>query len=342
MGARWLPLLVGFAMASAGCRAPSALSDRSRSKPIRQAAAFSNLPRERVADAVNVPPSGLAPRAGSLDDGLRCFRTAGPDSIVQPEYAPTWPPGPSSPTSPWCEITTCELSPPSGVSHELRQFPNALWDDARGIANWENGLILGISLGAAIGIRQDLDGAVREDTEQHPRRWGDASRVLGVVAEPQVQAPVLAAFWGTSLWRQDAEALDFSRTLIRAYTLSGLATLAVKGIADTNRPDADWNGGRWGFPSHHVASAFTIAAVTDDYYGWQAGVPLYALAGLIGWSRIDERDHDLSDVVFGAAMGWVIGKSVAGTHLRGDGRVRLCPWVHPTEGDTGVMVEARY
>jgi hypothetical protein len=82
--------------------------------------------------------------------------------------------------------------------------------------------------------------------------------------------------------------------------------------------------------------------VLDEYYGFEAGLPAYTLAGLISWSRIDERDHDLSDVVFGAAMGWVIGKSVAGTHLRGNGRVRVSPWMHPGEGAAGVMFDARF
>jgi hypothetical protein len=71
-------------------------------------------------------------------------------------------------------------------------------------------------------------------------------------------------------------------------------------------------------------------------------LPAYVLGGLISWSRIDERDHDLSDVVFGAAMGYVIGKSVADFHLGGDGHVRLAPWCHPTEGATGVILETRF
>jgi len=148
--------------------------------------------------------------------------------------------------------------------------------------------------------------------------------------------------WGVSLWRHDAKLNEFSHALISAYTINGLAVLAIKGIADTDRPDPDWNGGRWGFPSFHAASAFTIAGVLEEYYGWRAAVPAYALGGLVSWSRIDEQDHDLSDVVFGAALGWVIGKSVAGTHLRNDGRVVILPWSHPYERAQGVALEVRY
>jgi hypothetical protein len=41
-------------------------------------------------------------------------------------------------------------------------------------------------------------------------------------------------------------------------------------------------------------------------------------------------------------MGWVIGKSVASRHLHGDGRVILCPWMHPTEPALGMAVETRF
>ena len=71
-------------------------------------------------------------------------------------------------------------------------------------------------------------------------------------------------------------------------------------------------------------------------------MPLYALAGLIGFSRIDTRDHDLSDVVFGGVLGYVIGKSVSGKALFGDSRVHLLPYVHPTEGAAGVMLDCQF
>jgi hypothetical protein len=225
---------------------------------------------------------------------------------------------------------------------DIRGFLPGVWRDAKGIVRAENMLVLSAALAAAIGIRQDLDDEVREETAAHPDRWGNASRLLGHLGEAPVQVPLLALLWGTSIWTGDPELNGFTHTLISAYTINGLSVLAVKAITDTDRPDQDWNGGRWGFPSFHAASSFTLAAVVDEYYGWRAAVPAYTLAGLISWSRIDERDHDLSDVVFGAAMGWVIGKSVAGQHRRGDGRVILLPWSHPYERAQGVALEMQY
>ncbi len=227
-------------------------------------------------------------------------------------------------------------------SDDLHEFPYVLYDDARAITNPENVLILAVSAGAAIGIRQGWDDQVLEETAEHPQRWGDGSRVLGYLGEAQYQVPVLASAWAISVWNDEPHFHDFNEALISAYTLNGLATLAIKGATNTSRPDSDWNGGQWGFPSFHASSTFTIAAVLEDYYGWKAGLPAYVLAGLVSWSRIDERDHDLSDVVFGAALGFVIGKSVADFHLDGDGHVRLAPWSHPTEGAGGVMLETRF
>ncbi len=225
---------------------------------------------------------------------------------------------------------------------DLRDLGPTLWQDTHELGHWENAAVLGVSLAAAIGLRQDVDGDVREWTADHPLRWGDASQVLGAFGEATYQIPALLALWGWSLAKENVPLHDFMMTTVSAYTINGLAVLAVKGIANTSRPDSDWNGGRWGFPSFHAASSFTLAAVVDEYYGHEWGLPSYVLAGLIGWSRIDERDHDLSDVVFGAAMGWVIGRSVARSHRSGDGRVLILPWSHPTEPATGVAVHFQF
>ncbi len=87
---------------------------------------------------------------------------------------------------------------------------------------------------------------------------------------------------------------------------------------------------------------FAMSAVLDEYEGHWLGVPMYILSGLVGWSRIDTRDHDLSDVVFGSIMGYVIGKSVAGKALYNDSRVHIFPYRHPTDGSPGILIETTY
>jgi len=64
------------------------------------------------------------------------------------------------------------------------------------------------------------------------------------------------------------------------------------------------------FPSGHTSNAFALASVAQQHYGWKIGVPAYALAGLMGVSRINEDKHWLSDVVAGAGLGWIVGRTV--------------------------------
>jgi membrane-associated phospholipid phosphatase len=136
--------------------------------------------------------------------------------------------------------------------------------------------------------------------------------------------------------------MDFTRLLARSYTMTGLSTLLIKGITNTDRPSDTWNNGHFGFPSAHAATSFAIAATIEEYYGPEAGLPAYLMAGLIGWSRIDDRDHDLSDVVFGAVLGYAIAKSIAGQELRGDSRIRMCPWMEPGNRTVGALCEIEF
>ena len=54
----------------------------------------------------------------------------------------------------------------------------------------------------------------------------------------------------------------------------------------------------------------------ERHYGWKIGVPAYALAGLMGASRIHEDKHWLSDVVAGAALGYIAGRTVVRVNSR--------------------------
>ncbi len=238
-------------------------------------------------------------------------------------------------------IETCADQPFTFQDDWHRYLP-VLRDDAVGLVNWNNAAVLGAALAAAIGVRQDLDDQVRQNTARHPERWGDLSHTLGQFGEVQYQVPVILGLYAYSLKAQDPELHAMSGAMLSAYTISGLSDVAIKAIANTDRPSQDWNSGQFGFPSFHTSSSFAIASVLDEYYGPKAGLPAYALAGLIGWSRIDERDHDLSDVLFGAALGYVVGKSVSRGHLFGDSRIRLLPYVHPTDGTSGLMLEVPY
>ena len=65
-------------------------------------------------------------------------------------------------------------------------------------------------------------------------------------------------------------------------------------------------------PSHPATPLRTFASATVLYrhFGWKAGVPGYALATYVAGSRLSENAHFQSDVLFGAGIGIVSGRTV--------------------------------
>ena len=238
---------------------------------------------------------------------------------------------------------SAETVPLFTLQDDLRDCWPDLQSDLRSLFVWENALILGIGTGVSLGLREEADGEVRAWTASSPDRWGTGSQVLRQFGEFQWQVPTLLLGYTYSLWRQDEPLHDFFRSTISAYSLTSATTVAIKGIADTQRPSNDFEDGRFGFPSFHASSCFCIAANVETWYGWGAGLPAYALAGLVGWSRIDQREHDLSDVVFGSILGYTIGKSVALSRLSAaESRWRVNPWFDANHEAPGVSFDLRY
>jgi hypothetical protein len=246
------------------------------------------------------------------------------------------------------EAPLTEMPPPVECDEicfgcDLRNAFPTLWRDTKAVVNWDNALILTAAGGLAIGFRKsDIDQHVRDEVIEHPQRWGDGTRILGNIGDVAYQAPVMLGVYGYSVWKQDEELHDMMGAMISASVITGVSTSTLKLIANTDRPSDKWNNGHYGFPSYHTASTFAIAAVLDEYYGSHLGLPAYALATAVGFSRIDDQDHDLSDVVFGAALGYVIGKTVATRHLCDESNLQIGPYVHPTDGTPGIAFEAKF
>jgi Membrane-associated phospholipid phosphatase len=77
-------------------------------------------------------------------------------------------------------------------------------------------------------------------------------------------------------------------------------TFILKEVIDKERPD---KSNHKSFPSMHSAASFTGAAFIQKRYGWKWGIPVYAAAGFVGWSRVYGKKHDWWDVAAGATMG---------------------------------------
>ena len=89
----------------------------------------------------------------------------------------------------------------------------------------------------------------------------------------------------------------------KSYGTTVGLTYALKYAIDKPRPDGRTDGKA--FPSGHTAAAFSGASFLQRRYGWEYGIPAYAVAGLVAYSRLEGINdrHDGWDVLAGAVVG---------------------------------------
>ncbi len=125
----------------------------------------------------------------------------------------------------------------------------------------------------------------------------------------------------------------FQKSLIYTYTLTEL----VKNITARKRPD---NSDSKSFFSGHASTTFTAASFiyreVDSYFDecsltandftlrttlkTLSFATLYGWAGFVGYSRIHDNKHYLSDVLVGAAVGIFMGNMIYRSYFSNDDR----------------------
>jgi membrane-associated phospholipid phosphatase len=118
--------------------------------------------------------------------------------------------------------------------------------------------------------------------------------------------------------------------LVRAQIVSQAATQAIKLSSQRTRPD----GTHLSFPSGHTSSSFATATVLHAHFGLKVGVPAYAMASWVAASRVQMKKHHVSDVIVGATIGLLAGRSV--TFGQGGTRFSVGPMAVP--GGAGVSI----
>ena len=133
---------------------------------------------------------------------------------------------------------------------------------------------------------------------------------------------VAAAFYLIGRASGNARARETGLLSAESLIDSGIVAQALKFTTQRPRPREDnasgefFDGGN-AFPSGHATSAWSLATVVAYEYGQHR--PLvrfgaYGLATAVSLSRYTGRNHFLSDVLVGSAIGYGIGRYVYRTH----------------------------
>jgi membrane-associated phospholipid phosphatase len=119
-----------------------------------------------------------------------------------------------------------------------------------------------------------------------------------------------------------------------ALGVTGVATQGLKRAIPETRPDGSDNQS---FPSGHTSISFAAAASLHKRYGWQAGLPAYAVAAFTGVARVQADKHYTHDVLAGAALGTAAGWLL---NSRRDASVEWLPWT--AHHGAGVSITRRF
>ncbi len=191
----------------------------------------------------------------------------------------------------------------------------------------ENLWILGGGLGMSLAVKPLDDrisnGRFNSEGSEGTRldRVFESGEIVGGAL---FQVGTSVATFGMGKLFANPELESFGRDLVRAQIVTQGLTQAGKYTVRRMRPDGS---SKKSFPSGHSSGTFATATVIQRHFGWRLGAPAYGLASYVAASRLSENKHYLSDVVFGAAVGILVGRTV--TFGIGQSRFQVSPAVVP-------------
>ena len=185
----------------------------------------------------------------------------------------------------------------------LRRFPVNLLRGTVGVFHGDNlGPLLtgGTATAAASFFDDDVADYIADPEHGFGKSFEDG-------AAPEVLGLVVAGVFTTGRLVEAPRFRAMSYDLLDAFLLNWGYTSVFKSAVGRERPNGQ---DEKSFPSGHASNAFALATVVERHYGWKAGVPAYALASLVGVSRLQRNKHYLSDVLGGATLGYIVGRTV--------------------------------
>jgi hypothetical protein len=178
-----------------------------------------------------------------------------------------------------------------------------------------------LPLGAVAGLLIATDHHTMSLINGNAKNESRSSMISNAGLATLAGAGVMA--YGVGAFTRDERARETGILMGEALANTFVATEVFKLVSQRSRPDVNNARGLFGqersfnssFPSEHSALAWTAATVFAREYPrpiaqWSA----YGLASLVSLSRITANQHFPSDVLIGAATGYLIGRYVYHAH----------------------------
>ena len=150
-------------------------------------------------------------------------------------------------------------------------------------------LFVFLLLATKIGIGQEIDSPSEIRRETNIQAFGDYAQFAPTAVS---LITVIAKKDKKGFWQ-----------LTKSTGTNLALTYVLKYSINKHRPEGQTDGKA--FPSGHTSFAFQGASFLQRRNGWEYGIPAYAVAAYVGWSRMEgigER-HDGWDILAGAVVG---------------------------------------
>ena len=153
------------------------------------------------------------------------------------------------------------------------------------------------------------------------------SKCTDVFGEEYFILPSVALTYAISAINKDCRLRNMSLAALQSFVYAEVASAGLKVLTCRERPIANSqqptaNSQSWlgpfatfestAFPSGHAMRSFALATTVAGFYPdrkW-VGVVSYSLATMTSVGRVISKEHWMSDVIVGAALGYFIGRGV--------------------------------
>lgn len=229
------------------------------------------------------------------------------------------------------------IAPPLQAQPSLTAWGDELFRDGRTVVtaptHWQQTQWL--AAGGLVAVSGVLMATADQDVaDYHDRhrvgRVNDVMQGVSDVLSPLALAGYAGLAWGAGQLLPSDELSNRSFKAGEAVVYATLISGGIKVVAGRARPYTgagpgdyspwSWREAQQSLPSAHAAAAFAAARVLSPQLTPGQRMTAYGAATLVSYSRIYQGDHWLSDVVFGAGLGYAVGALLADDNGESDPR----------------------
>jgi hypothetical protein len=196
--------------------------------------------------------------------------------------------------------------PPTPPHTGIRALFGNLGEDVKNLPAMQNVYIAAIGGGLALAAHPG-DQAFNAKLLSHYDAVNTAFAPGKYLGNTPEQVAFSIGTYAFGRLRDQPKVAHLGMDLLQAQILSEMLVEPIKYAVRRERPDGSNN---LSFPSGHASVTFATATVIERHLGWRKSLIGYAVASYVAMSRIHDNQHYLSDVIFGAAVGTIAGRTV--------------------------------